>query len=295
MLKQVLLVLSCCALVTVRGQNPCLGAPTYTHSFAASAESCNHYVICMDGQTIHGQRCPDNFPDFEPTSQSCEISAACTNCSPFGVQNLPHPDNCSQFIECIMGTREIRECPEGLLFDRTVGNCNLAHNVYCPGEPVTPDPNPTYPTPDPTDTTLDPWPPTPTTEDPWPPTTIDPWPPTPTPPPGGDLPVCSPVGGQIHHAHPTDCTRFFMCINGMLIPRQCESGLHWNQLRTVCDLPESANCLVGPTTQTPPPFPVDPPVTDPPLNPPPEETQIPLEEPIQEDENQPEYIDQQVD
>jgi len=267
MLKQVLLVLACIA--AVRAQQPCLGVPQHLpHSFAASAESCDAYVICMGGQVIHGQRCPVPHM-FEPVTQTCGQSS-CQDCSPFGIQNLPHPDSCEQFIECIMGTRTFRTCPNDLLFDRANGNCNYAHMVYCPGQPIPTDPYPTHPTDDPGFTT-DPWITDPWTTEAW---TTEAWPtqPPPTSPP--NLPICVP-GGQVHHAHPTDCTRFFLCIcvhaECTLWEQQCQSELHWNQLQNVCDHPANAGCLNRPTDS---PWPPGPPgeSTDPPLFPPDETT-----------------------
>lgn len=252
MFKQVLLVLSCCALVTVRGQQPCLGAPQ-PHSFAAAPENCNAYILCMGGQTIRGQTCPVNML-FDPLTQTCGQSS-CDQCSPFGIQNLPHQTDCYQFIRCTMGTREIASCPSGLMFDRSISNCNYPHLVDCPNQPTYPTEWPTEPTEWPTET----WP-----TDPWPTETwpTEPWPPFPTDPPG-DLPVCR---GQVFHAHPTDCNRFFICINEVLWEHNCPGTLHWNQLRNACDLQEHAGCIArptGPPTDWPPP-----PQTEPPLLPP---------------------------
>lgn len=237
MLKQVLLVLSCCALATVRANLPCLGAPTYTHSFVAAPESCAHYILCMpNGDIFRGSKC-DNNNMFDPVRQICGQSS-CTDCSPFGIQNLPHPDGCVQYIECVMGTRSIRTCPSNLLFDRRIGQCNFAHEVVCPSDPPTDDPWIT----DPSDWTSDPWitDPSDWSSDPW---ITDPWNPTPTQPPG-NRPVCMP--GQVFHAHPTDCRRFFLCVNLVLWEQECPNNLYWNQLRNTCDLPESAGCIVQP-------------------------------------------------
>ncbi len=203
-------------------------------SFAASPLSCAHYTLCMNNDAIGGpaQQCPFGM-NFDPPSQTCvQISqTTCLECSPFGIQNLPHPDDCIQFVECILGNRRIASCPSGLLFDRTVGQCNEAHLVYCPGQPTDPPTFPTYPT--------DPFPTDPFPTDPWP---TEPWPtePWPTQPPGGGEPVCR---GQVFHAHPTDCTRFFMCMDEILWAHQCPSELHWNQLINACDFPEYARCL----------------------------------------------------
>jgi len=294
MLKQVLLVIGCYALATVRAQNPCLGAPTYlSHSFVAAPESCDAYIICMGGETIRGQSCQAGY-FFEPVNQVCGQSS-CLDCSPFGIQNLPYPNDCVQYIECVMGFRTVRSCPNNLIFDRSIGNCNLASETICPYDPPTDAPTTQDPS---APTTVDPWAPTtvdpwaPTTVDPWAPTTVDPWAPTqppptqpPTQPPGGDRPVCIP--GQVHHAHPSDCTRFFLCINLVLWEQQCPNDLHWNQLINTCDLPASAGCVVGPGPPgggTPAPIP-----TDPPLFPP-----IPINESVEQAEI-PEYLPSYAD
>jgi len=252
MLIKVLLAFACCGMATVQANLPCLGAPSNVpYNFAASPESCGAYIICMNNEAFHGHGCPDEFL-FEPITQSCILDASCIECSPFGVQNLPHPDGCDQYIQCIMGTREFRTCPPGFLFDRTIGiaNCNQEHLVTCPGNP-----NTTVPT-QPTETTVTTEPtvptettqPLPTTTTSQPPTETFPTTTTSQPPP--QLPVCVP-GGQVHHAHPTDCTRFFLCIclqlECVLWEQQCINNFYWNQRITQCDFPENAGCVSRPT------------------------------------------------
>jgi len=247
--------LSCCAIAAVRSQRPCLGAPEHLpHSFAAASDSCDAYVICMGGNDIHGQRCPTGM-NFEPITQTCGESS-CMDCSPFGIQNLPYPADCYRYIRCTMGTREFDECPAPLMFDRSIANCNRPDLVDCPYNTPIPTEWPTETTPEwPTDTTPE-WP----TDTTW---TPDPWPPTTTEPPGGDRPVCR---GQVFHAHPTNCTRFFICMDEVLWESECPEGLYWNQLRNACDLPERAGCIARPPGETVPPTGIPP--TDPPLSPP---------------------------
>jgi len=257
MILKSLFTLACLA-VYVRAQQPCLNAPAAPHSFAASPLSCAHYTICMGGNTIVGpdQQCPPGL-NFDPPTESCG-QTSCMECSRFGVQNLPHPDNCYEYVECIMGNRKILTCPVGLLFDRSVGQCNHAHVVHCPGDEVTDDP--LYPTTNPWDPTTHPYD---TTSDymdttPW---DTTPWVPPTTPTPSPSLPICT--GGQVYHAHPSDCRRYFLCLNFVLWHRECPADLHWNQIVNVCDFPENAGCIHhggGGTT-----------TIDPPLFPPPEE------------------------
>lgn len=39
-----------------------------------------------------------------------------------------------------------------------------------------------------------------------------------------------------------DCSRFFVCVLGVLDPRECPEGLHFNFALQVCDRPENAGC-----------------------------------------------------
>lgn len=87
----------------------------------------------MNGQTIRGETCPTGRL-FEPRAQLCG-SSTCMDCSPFGIQNLPYPLRCDEYIECNMGHRIFRICPNGFLFDRTIGGCNSAHLVTCRDDP----------------------------------------------------------------------------------------------------------------------------------------------------------------
>ncbi len=187
----------------VYGDQPCLGAPTDRPSFVPSPESCDAYILCWNGQTFRGERCPAGLL-FDAVHQMCS-SSTCTNCSPFGIQNLPHPQFCSRFIECRMGLTTFRDCPNGSMFDRRSGNCVLAEYVDCVDDPSV--------------------------------TTIST---TPTTPPSNELPSCPSDG--IFHAHPTSCSHFFICVNFDLWLQECPMGQHWNRNKEECDTPWAAQC-----------------------------------------------------
>lgn len=119
----------------VHGNQPCLGAPQDRPRFAASPESCDAYIICTNGQTIRGERCPAGFL-FDAVNEMCS-SSSCTDCSPFGIQNLPYPNSCTQYIQCSMGSRTFTSCPAGFHFDRTIGFCNHADLVVCDDPTIT--------------------------------------------------------------------------------------------------------------------------------------------------------------
>ncbi|KAJ9600290.1 hypothetical protein L9F63_009415, partial [Diploptera punctata] len=45
--------------------------------------------------------------------------------------------------------------------------------------------------------------------------------------------------------HPKNCTKFYMCDNGVLVEKECPASLHFNSVSKVCDWEENANCVVG--------------------------------------------------
>lgn len=53
------------------------------------------------------------------------------NCPPTGVHNIQHPHSCSQYILCINGNGNVRDCAPGTYFDPNAGNCNIAGIANC--------------------------------------------------------------------------------------------------------------------------------------------------------------------
>jgi hypothetical protein len=61
--------------------------------------------------------------------------------------------------------------------------------------------------------------------------------------PPGSCPVPDPLEYTVLLPHPSDCTRFFSCSNGVPIEMECPAGLHFNDQLKVCDWPQDANCV----------------------------------------------------
>lgn len=63
----------------------------------------------------------------------CQIPSyvQCTGCSPFGVQHIAHPTDCSSYYLCVSGIRTLQKCKDNLLFDKSIGDCNAAGSVMC--------------------------------------------------------------------------------------------------------------------------------------------------------------------
>lgn len=74
---------------------------------------------------------------FNAAHQTCDAQeyVDCTQCSPIGVQQIPHPTDCSKYYLCVSGIRTMRICGSGLMFDPRIGDCNLERLVDCVSVP----------------------------------------------------------------------------------------------------------------------------------------------------------------
>nr|XP_033341369.1 peritrophin-1-like [Megalopta genalis] len=46
--------------------------------------------------------------------------------------------------------------------------------------------------------------------------------------------------------HPCSCDTYYICNGTEPVPMPCPNGLFWNNLKSICDLPGFANCIVHP-------------------------------------------------
>lgn len=56
--------------------------------------------------------------------------------------------------------------------------------------------------------------------------------------------------GNQYKPHPTNCNSYYRCVDMKYTQQNCVAGLHWNQMRTICDWPANAKC----THEDSPPF-----------------------------------------
>ncbi|XP_065089035.1 uncharacterized protein LOC135710398 [Ochlerotatus camptorhynchus] len=124
----------------------CVGIPT---GVIPSVNSCRHYYGCMNSNAIL-QSCGPGLV-FDPVKKLCVTEDAdnpCvfpdipapppevySQCTPTVVeQQLRHPTRCDVFYRCVRGMLSGRICLDGLLFDESLGKCNLAELVDCVDE-----------------------------------------------------------------------------------------------------------------------------------------------------------------
>ncbi|KXJ74202.1 hypothetical protein RP20_CCG014180 [Aedes albopictus] len=125
--------------------NPCEGINS---GFVAHTD-CTRYYSCVNG-VAHEMQCPAVYPIFRPDTQMCDSGNPdeCVACPATGLARFPVAGSCTKFILCVNGVQSQHECLNGLVFDTALNECNLAANappctsVTCPAND---DPaNPTF-------------------------------------------------------------------------------------------------------------------------------------------------------
>lgn len=120
-----------------------------------------------------------------------------------------HKD-CSAYYECVNGVPILEHCPPGLHWSESEKLCTYPELANCTSGPA--------------EVQLDfkdkvemkcPWP---EPEDP------------------------------VYFPHPTNCSLYYECSNGVPILEKCPPGLHWSPSQDICTFPQDAHCTSETTT-----------------------------------------------
>ncbi|XP_049871728.1 peritrophin-1-like [Pectinophora gossypiella] len=185
----------------------------------------------------------------------------------WNIEMLLRHEDCDKFYKCTFGEPIEQSCPSGLQFNLKNWQCDWPYNVDCSGrnDPLNP-----VPTPEPTTTAAPSIKPN-TTAQPVTtteatttaasetnttttaaPITAEPTTAAPESEENGSedsefLENGCPVDPHVHWLLPNeeDCNKFYYCVWGELVPRECPSTLHFNRVIQVCDWPADAGCVVS--------------------------------------------------
>lgn len=104
--------------------------PTETH-FVDDPRQCHKYFTCYQGEAFP-QVCPPGFRFIEAL-QACYQSPIeeCFACPDEGLHFFEHPETCEKFVICHTGVASVSHCPEGMLFNPEVHQCDVDTNVEC--------------------------------------------------------------------------------------------------------------------------------------------------------------------
>lgn len=93
--------------------------------FVRGHQSCRAYNYCANNVAYPGE-CASQH-NFNAISQTCDDAdrVNCNQCSPQGLLQMPDPKDCGKFYRCLNGVRTLQQCPAGLKFDSSIGDCNF--------------------------------------------------------------------------------------------------------------------------------------------------------------------------
>lgn len=201
----------------------CAGRPGGT--FLQDVTTCSAFFHCdANGQSSRDFCRNQNF--FDARQQICNYPSQvqCFQCPPNQEYvSVEFEGACNQFVRCINNRPQHLECSAGLLFDRSLGQCNHAHLVNCF---ATAAPPPTIQCP--------------TIDDPNNRVFVR------------DANDCSVYVYYLFLKRLIDRTinsilfllySYYVCINGQPRRQQCITSLHFNPVTTVCDLPANTGCV----------------------------------------------------
>ncbi|XP_052757052.1 mucin-2-like isoform X1 [Galleria mellonella] len=165
---------------------------------------------------------PDSTPNPGSTTEEPYENGTLPNGCPsdFDVhQLLPHESNCSKFYYCAFGELVERDCPRGTHFNPTLQVCDWPGSAGCENtssEEVEGSGDPDIDS-------------------------------------GEDLPNECPDDFDVHLLlpHETDCDKFYYCVFGEKVVRDCAPGTHFSASLQVCVWPAIAGCENITTTTSP--------------------------------------------
>ncbi|XP_035789852.1 peritrophin-44-like [Anopheles albimanus] len=126
----VLVLLTIALAIGAFAEEACEGVPD--GYFVQNKNDCQAYFYCRN-ETAQPNKCPDDFY-FNELEQVCDYrdKVNCHLCQQqTGLQVLPHPKNCEDFIVCSEGYSTVGHCSEGYLFDSKRSACHPAARVKC--------------------------------------------------------------------------------------------------------------------------------------------------------------------
>lgn len=147
------------------------------------------------------------------------VNEECTE----GVTYFPSSTDCSQYYQCTdLGQAMQMNCPPGLEFHPTELVCDWPNGFCSIGGTTTEGSTGTAgPTEEPETTTA--------------------------PEINEECPEIDDPANPVHLPHPTDCGKFFKCLQGVAYEHTCPEGQHWSIENNWCDFPENANCPMSTT------------------------------------------------
>ncbi|XP_072384948.1 uncharacterized protein [Diabrotica undecimpunctata] len=216
-------------------------------------DDCSKYYECNNGKKSL-KNCPENLY-FNPVTLACDYmdSVDCKSvpsstaapvtpttaiptyttvvpdnptttdpdCPTTGSTNIIYPYDCSKFYRCVNGQKQLKNCPENMYFNPSMGSCDYMDNVECytsTAAPVSTLQPETTSTAKPTNAPVT----APTSV-----TTVAP------------STVCEGKANGAFVANPDNCKQYYECANGQAYLFDCPTGTIWNEVIMSCSYSEN--------------------------------------------------------
>jgi Chitin binding Peritrophin-A domain len=190
--------------------------------FLADEDDCASYYVCFNGDMIH-RTCHlpllwDHRNSWCDFPQNVICPSLCPGLDdPDNPVYIPHETNCSYYYLCFNGTRLLRRCSDGLIWDRDLEWCNFANETVCPVQEFA-----EYEVED----SIEIFHSDNEDEGVW----------------DARCPSYNDPNFTVHLPHEEFCDRFYKCSYGRIFVILCPPGLHFSVQHDRCEWPALANC-----------------------------------------------------
>ncbi|XP_055919882.1 uncharacterized protein LOC129951656 [Eupeodes corollae] len=214
----------------------CNPKPTETSSAAPSTEPpTTSTITTTEASTSTAlQTTTASSPGTE-----CSNDQPCCQASEHGTFHRDKKD-CSKYYVCKNGVASILSCDTGFHFDETINACNYPALVQCNPKPT--DTTSAAPSTEPPTTS------TITTTEASTSTALQT---TTASSPGtecsNDQPCCQASEHGTFHRDKKDCSKYYVCKNGLATILSCETGFHFDETINACNYPALVQCNPNPT------------------------------------------------
>lgn len=132
--------MACLVLAVAAQQSPARNVCSNRQvgTFVRDVRDCRGYFVCANNGEAQSGQCPHPYM-FDEANQKCNFATLvnCFACPPDQVfVNLKVANTCNEYVRCVHNLPEHRICPSDLLFDQSIGQCNLPEEVPCTPDAV---------------------------------------------------------------------------------------------------------------------------------------------------------------
>lgn len=100
--------------------------------FLPDIGNCSNYIVCRN-QTVYAQKCDAGYL-FDSTNQSCDypnLVKCAPTCTKDALSSFCYDRTCTKYVLCYAGAPVVRECCDGLQYNKDTDRCDYPQYVDC--------------------------------------------------------------------------------------------------------------------------------------------------------------------